>query len=170
MPTIEELTQEQFIGLLDEYFAAPEHRYKMTSEEIFDLARRLNQKINVPIIRESREEKILVKIVMKIDTFLYDHLPNEFYDLARDLDRGIDDEEAKRLIKRLAKLANRKIDIPYLPEKMEFIAIRFIIGVVVNGSRKNWDLARARNEVGALSPSSEADPDDEALESLVVAG
>ena len=130
MATINELTEEQFTQLLDEYFAPPEKRSKMTQEEIKDLAERLSEKIDVPIINETTEEKILIKIVLKIDGFLYDNLPNELYDLVRSLDNGIDDNEAKRLIKRLSKLANEHIDIPYVPEQMEYIAIRFVIGVI----------------------------------------
>ena len=117
MRTIAELTADQFKELLDEYFAEPKKRSKMTDEEIKDLAQRLNAKINVPIIDEAGEEKILIKIVLKVDRFLYDHLPNEFYDLVRSVDKGIDDDEAKRLTKRLAKLANEKIESALADDK-----------------------------------------------------
>ena len=70
MVTINELTEEQFKGLLDEYFAPAEKRSKMTDEEVKDLAKKLNEKINVPIIQETGEEKILIKIVIKVDRFL----------------------------------------------------------------------------------------------------
>jgi len=145
MATINELTEEQFKSLLDEYFAKPEKRSKMTNEEIKDLAQRLNDKINVPIISETGEEKILIKIVMKIDRFLYDNLPNEFYDLIRSADKGIDDDEAKRLIVRLSKLANQHLDIPYIPEQMEYIAIRYILSIIINAARKQWDIIKAQN-------------------------
>ena len=105
----------------------------------------LNKKINVPIISETGEEKILIKIVMKIDRFLYDNLPNEFYDLVRSSNKGIDDDEAKRLIVRLSKLANQHVDIPYIPEQMEYIAIRFIIKTIINAARKQWDINIAQN-------------------------
>ena len=59
MATINELTETQFKGLLDEYFAPAEKRSKMTDEEVIDLAKRLNEKINVPLINETGEEKIL---------------------------------------------------------------------------------------------------------------
>jgi hypothetical protein len=115
----------------------------LTQSEIKDLAERLNRKINVPIINETGEQKIFVKIVIKIDTFLYDNLPNEFYDLTRSLDNGIDDDEAKRLIKRLAKLANKNVDIPYIPESLEYVAIRFILGIIINAARKAWNFDSA---------------------------
>jgi len=145
MPTINELTEGEFKNLLDEYFAPPKKRTKMSQDEIKDLASSLNKKINVPLIGETTEEKILIKIVLKVDSFLYDNLPNEIYDLVRSLDRGIDEDEAKRLVTRLSILANDKIDIPYIPESAEYIAIKFVIEVIINAARKQWDFDKAKN-------------------------
>lgn len=167
MPTLNELTEDQFKELLDEYFADPIKRHKMTDAEIRDLAQRLNEKINVPLINETKEEKILIKIVIKIDTFLYNNLPNEFYDLVRSLDRGIDDNEAKRLIKRLSKLANKHIDLPYIPEPMEYIAIRFIIAIIINSARKNWDILKAKEEAAILIIPAGEDATDTELEAMI---
>jgi hypothetical protein len=146
MPKLAELTTEQFENLLKEFYAEPVHRHKMTEEEIKDLAQRLNEKINVPLIDENREEQIFIKIILKIDTFLYDHLPNEFYDVIRSTDRGIDIKEAKRLVRRLTKIANEKIDIPYIPEIAEQIAIKFVIGIVVKAARKKLNFEKVRAE------------------------
>src|SRR5680860_562093 len=110
MNTVANLTTDQFKELLTDFYAVPEKRSKLTTEEIKELAQRLNRKINVPIINETKEEKILIKIILTIDNFLYDNLPNEFYDLVRSTDNGIDNREAKRLVRRLTKLANDKID------------------------------------------------------------
>lgn len=161
--TIGELTTEEFEQLLEEFYAEPKKRSKMTSEEIKDLAERLNRKINVPIINETGEEKILIKIILKIDNFLYDHLPNEFYDLVRSTDRGIDKKEAKRLIRRLTKCANNKIDIPYLPEPVEHFAFRFVIGIIVKSSLKTLNLEKVRAESDNLN----VPETDEDIESMV---
>ncbi len=166
MPTLDELTEEQFKELLDEYFATSEKRSKMTEAEVRSLAKRLNDKINVPLIKETKEEKILIKLIVKVDTFLYDHLPNEFYDLVRSADKGIDDDEAKRLIKRLSKLANDKIDIPWIPEPIEYIPIRFVIAIVINAARKQWDMTRAQNEVGDVP--GEANASDAEIEAMII--
>lgn len=140
MKTLANLTVEEFEKLLDDFNATPKKRSQMSREEILELAKQLNEKIDVPLINETGEERILVKIVLKIDTFLYENLPNEFYDLIRSADKGINDKEAKRLVRRLTKLANKKIDIPYLPEIAERVAINFIIGILVDASRKKLDL------------------------------
>lgn len=145
MPKIVDLTDEQFKQLLDEYYAPPGKRSKMTQNEVKALAERLNDLINVPIIGETTEEKILIKVVLKVDGFLYDSLPNEIYGLVRSVDKGLSDDEATRLISRLSCLANQKIDIPYLPESAEFIAIRFVIGVIINAARKGWDFYKAKD-------------------------
>ena len=141
MTTVAELTTVQFKDLLSDFYAPPEKRSKMTTVEIKEMATRLNRKINVPIINETGEQKILVKIILKIDNFLYDNLPNEFYDLVRNSDKGIDNREAKRLVRRLTKLANDKIDIPYIPEVMERIAFKFVIGMVVKSAKKHLNFS-----------------------------
>lgn len=144
MPTIEDLTEAQFVNLLEEYYAPPKARNKLTEAEVKDLASKLNDKVNIPLISETREEKILIKVILRVDTFLYDNLPNEIYDLVRSSKSGIEDEEATRLINRLSILANEKINIPYIPEAAEYVAIKFVIRVVINAARKNWNFDRAK--------------------------
>lgn len=158
MSTLAELTTDQFKDLLNDFYAEPIRRNKMTQPEIIDLAQRLNRKINVPIINETKEEKIFIKIILKIDTFLYDHLPNEFYDVIRSSDMGIDEKEAKRLLRRLTKLANDKIDIPYIPEIAERFVIKFVIGIVVKAARKKFNFENVRAESDTMNvPDSDED-------------
>lgn len=168
MTAIRDLTVEDFIGVLDGYYAKPEKRQNMTMEEIKDLAERINERINIPLVRETREEKILVKVILKVDTFLYNHLPNEIYDLVRSIDRGIDDDEAKRLIKSLAQLANRKINIPYLPEGVEYKIFRFIIAIVINGARRLLNFTEAKNQIDIDTISDQKDFADDEFENLMV--
>lgn len=168
MRTLNELTEEQFKVLLNEYYAKPESRSKLTPTEIKDIAKQLNKKINIPIMYETKEEKILIKVVIKIDNFLYDHLPNEFYDLVRSLEDGINDDEARRLILRLSKLANTKIDIPYIPEKWEFYAIRMVISIVINSARKKWDLHQAQTKALTMEIPTEKNAEDERLKAMVL--
>lgn len=165
MSKLNELTTEEFKSLLNDFYAEPTRRIKMTEQEIVDLAQRLNERINVPIIDETKEEKIFIKIILKIDNFLYDNLPNEFYDLIRSSDKGIDEKEAKRLVRRLTRMANDKVDIPYLPEFAEKFAIKFVIGMVVRSARKKLNFDTVRKESRNLVIP---DSDDEI--EMVVAG
>ncbi|NOQ27167.1 MAG: hypothetical protein GQ564_17540 [Bacteroidales bacterium] len=136
METIKELTVEQFKGVMKECIAETKTHSNLTDDEIKELAQKLNEKINIPLISEVGEEKILTKIVTKIDNYLSENLPDEFYDLLRDSDKGISDEEAKQLIIRLTKTANKQIDIPYLPESVEGLAIKIVIKIIVESARK----------------------------------
>ncbi len=167
MPTLNELTESEFKNLLDEYFATPKNRTKMTTVEIKEIAKILNEKIDVPIIKETAEEKILIKIVITVDRFLYDNLPNEIYDLVRSVDRGIDDNEAKRLVKRLATLANEKIDIPYIPEHAEYVAMRLVIGIIINAARQSWDIYKSKKAVVNIEIPSEKEISNSELESMI---
>lgn len=155
---VADLTPAEFVALLDDFYAEPIKRQKMSPEEIKNLAIHLNERIDVPFIKETGEEKILIKVILKIDTFLYDHLPNEFYDLIRSSDHGISKKEARRLVRRLTRLANKKIDIPYLPEFAEHLAIKFVIGIVVKAARKklNFDDVRKKS-ADFVVPDSEED-------------
>ncbi len=163
MAKLNDLTTNEFDSLLNDFYAEPIRRNKMTEEEIIDLAQRLNERINVPIIDETKEEKIFIKVILKIDNFLYDNLPNEFYDLIRSSEMGIDENEAKRLVRRLTRMANDKVDIPYLPEFAEKFAIKFVIGIVVRSARKKMNFDKVRKESGDLVIP---DSDDE-MEKLV---
>jgi hypothetical protein len=165
MTKLADLTTAEFTALLNDFYAKPIHRNKLTEEEIIDLAKRLNERIKVPIIDETGEEKILIKVILRIDTFLYDNLPNEFYDLVRSSDKGIDEKEAKRLVRRLTKMANDKIDIPYIPEIAERFAIKFIIGLVIKAARKKFNFAKLiANAKNLVVPESDDDIE------LIVAG
>lgn len=162
MTTVAEMNTDDFKKLLSEFYAKPEQRSKMTEDEIKDLAQRLNKKINVPVINETGEEKILIKIILKIDNFLYDNLPNEFYELVRDVDKGIDNKEARRLVRRLTRLANEKIDIPYLPEVAEHFALKFVIGIIVKSAQKNKEFKMVREQADKMEVS-ESDDDIDRL-------
>jgi hypothetical protein len=167
MPEIQiSLTEKQFKEMLVEYNAKDEHRHRMTQSEVQLLAEKLNKKIDVPLISERKEGKILLKIILKIDKFLYDSLPNELYDLIRNLNDGIDDDEAKTLIKRLSKLANKKINIPYIPESLEYVMIRFVIALIVNAMRKKWNIEKAGDHSNEIEAKEHADDLD--LENMII--
>ena len=170
MSTLLQLNDAQIKQVLDDYFAPSGKRSKMTKEELLELSKKLNKKIDIPLINETREEKIIFKIVIKVDTFLYDNLPNEFYDLIHSVRDGIDDNEAKRLIKRLSKIANEKIDIPYVPEAIEYIAIRFVIGVLINAARKGWDFHKAQHSSDKMLVPTDPNPRDADFDAMISHG
>lgn len=167
MPNLQiNLTDKQYKEMLADYDCADEHRKRMTQSEIQSLAKKVNQEIDIPLIKERKEGKILLKIILKVDRFLYDNLPNEIYDLIRSLDDGISEQEAKTIAKRLAKLANAKIDIPYIPESIEYVLFNLIIGLIVNAMRKKWDIDTAISKVTKVNiPDS---LEETALEAMII--
>ena len=58
MPNINELTDDQFRLLLDEYYAEPKKPVKMTDDKVRDIVQKLNARIKVPVINETQEGKI----------------------------------------------------------------------------------------------------------------
>jgi hypothetical protein len=77
---------------------------------------------------------------------MYDNLPNEFYDLIRAADKGIDEEEAKMISARLTKLANEKINLPFLSETAEEKILGYVIEMIMNSATKNQDLNKVLNK------------------------
>ncbi|MEE4285770.1 MAG: hypothetical protein V2I31_06465 [Mariniphaga sp.] len=143
---ISEMNNNDFNSLVNDFYAEPKLRNKLTEDEVKALAERINGKVNIPVIGESGEEKILIKIILKIDNFMYDNLPNEFYDLIRAADKGIDEEEAKMISARLTKLANEKINLPFLSETAEEKILGYVIEMIMNSATKNQDLNKVLNK------------------------
>lgn len=140
------LSKTEFDRILQDFYARENERKKLSQEEAEVIASRLNERFNVPFAGEKWEQKIFVKLVVKVDNFLYNHLANELYDLARSLEEGIDDTEAERLVRSLAKLANEKVDIKYVPEIVEFGILSFVVGWVVNAMRKHWSFDKVAEQ------------------------
>lgn len=138
MPAQITITEEQYRKILAD---ADERTEMLTPDEIAIIATKLNEKVNVPIITERAEYTMLIKIVRDIDRFLYKLLPNEIYGLVRDSADGISEEEAENMSRRLAKLVNKYIDIPYIPEGIEEKIFQLGIGIIVDAMRKNFKLA-----------------------------
>lgn len=168
MPDVQiSLSESQFQAMLDDYNAEDMRRQRMTQSEIEKLAEKVNKEIDIPLIGERKEGKILLKIILKIDRFLYNNLPNEIYDLVRSLEDGISDKEAKNLVKRLSKLANREINIPYVPELLEKQLFIFIIALIINAMRNSWNIEKSCEKITKSDTPKNTD-DDQALENSIV--
>jgi hypothetical protein len=168
MPDLQiSLTEKQFKEMLSGYYAKDEHRHRMTQDELQKIAEKVNKEIDIPLLNEMKEGKILLKIILKIDRFLYDNLPNEIYDLIRSLDDGISENEAKLLVRRLAKLANQKINIPYIPEGLEYILFNFTIALVVNAMRNKWNIEKAINKISKKDIPENMEDNDK-LENMIL--
>ncbi len=141
------LTDQQLQAVLTAINETEIVRQRLSEEQIASIAEKLNQRIDIPFMKERKESKILTNIVRKVDSFLCEALPDEIYQLYQNSQDGLTDDEAKELAARISELATNVIDIPYLPRILEYKAINFIVGVIVNGMRKDWDIEKAKEEV-----------------------
>ena len=131
------LTEEQHKAIIADMDKQVE---LLSSDEIELLASRLNEKINIPFIKEGTEQTILVKTVKRFDRLLYDNLPNELYGLVQNSGDGISDEDADELEYILGSRLNKKFDIPYLPEVLEEKIFKLLVGMIVTAMRKKYSV------------------------------
>lgn len=110
----------------------------LTDEEVEALATKLNERIDIPFIKEGTEQIIFVKIVRNFDRLLYANLPNELYGLVKNASDGLSDNDADEMAEVLAKRLNAKFDIPYVPEFVEKEIFELLIDLIVTAMRKKF--------------------------------
>ena len=91
----------------------------LTSEQIDDLATKINEKVNIPIIGEKAEEKLLEKVLTELDDKVAQHLPDNLKAIWAKMSDGITTDEVNQLRDAVVTLANEKINLPILGEKGE---------------------------------------------------
>lgn len=64
---LHELSFDDYEDILNNYYTSPINRINLSFEEIKEFSKRLNEKIRVPLIEATGEEKILIKIILKIE-------------------------------------------------------------------------------------------------------
>ena len=115
----------------------------LTQAEVEAIATKLNKVINLPILKEDKEQIIFVKIVKQIDRFLYGVLPNEIYELIRVASDGISEKDALVMEENLTKLANGYIYLPFLTEPMEETVFRVVVGLIVRAMLKGKTIKKS---------------------------
>ncbi len=119
----------------------------LTDTEVNALAQKVNEAINLPFIRKEEKEFIVfVKVIKKIDQFLYNLLPNEYYELVKDASDGISKEEANKIEERLTPLINNVVNIPVLSEKQEAKLIGLVLGLIIRAMIKGFKLEEVEVE------------------------
>jgi len=137
------ITDKKHARMKKDYFAKRSARYRLTKKEQTAIAQRLNEKISLPFLSEAKEHAVLVKLILKIDNYLYNLLPNEIFDLIHDQDEGFDEIEAAQVAARLNKMAQADLNLPYLSDHHEYYAITFVLIVLINAMREGSDLEHA---------------------------
>jgi hypothetical protein len=115
----------------------------LSDKEVEHLATKLNQAVNVPILKEGTEQTLLVKMVKLVDRYLYNSLPNEYYRLVKEATDGIDEDEAEKLVVILTERVNKEVNIKYVPEDIERAIFKFLIDAIVRAMAKHIDIFTA---------------------------
>lgn len=94
----------------------------LNEEQISSIAATLNEKINIPLMSEEKEQSMLEQAVGMINEQLSavtGNLPESVQDILSRLADGISEEEAAELKEALVPALNEKVDIPFIGEEQE---------------------------------------------------
>jgi len=106
-------------------------RYFLTEKQIEVIVKTVLKIFPIPEFIKDVFEMILIKIIKWIDKELYKLLPNEVYDLINHKEKGLNEEEYKVLFKRLVKMINEKVNLPFLNENQEKQLIKTILEIIL---------------------------------------
>ncbi|MFA8435900.1 MAG: hypothetical protein ACEPOZ_15390 [Marinifilaceae bacterium] len=132
------------VDFVSDTHAVETHKEQLlTDGQVRAIAQRLNEKINLPILKEGAELKIFIKVVRKIDRLLYNLLPNEIYELVHDATDGIDHEELQEIKRRIIPLINKAINLPFISERREAKLIGMVLDIIFTALEKEHKLKEA---------------------------
>ena len=99
----------------------------LNPSQIFTIASQIEKKITLPQIDVEDNYRVICKIIKKIDRNLYKILPNEYYLLINNKNKGITEKETHLIQERLSEILQKKIQIPFLSKNDEQIFIEFVV-------------------------------------------
>lgn len=112
----------------------------LSKEQIDTIAIKANKKVDLPIVGEKFEQKMLVFGLEKIDKILDEQLPADFAKLLDNVSDGFEPGTPADLDKvkdHLVSFLNKKIDLPLLGEKGEKELFNVAVDIIINAMRKN---------------------------------
>ena len=113
----------------------------LSEEQIQFIVDRVNEKVNLPILGEKAEGKLIRKAVDKVLKSLEENLPEEifeFLDNASDgIEPGMDTEEMK---KNTVNFLNKEINLPIVGEKFEEKLFTEVVDLIFNALKKGKKL------------------------------
>ena len=115
----------------------------LSEAQINYIADKLNKKINIPIVGEKFEKKLIVKGLEKIDVELDEHLPPEWAELLDDISDGIEPGSPADLAsikQNLVEFLNKKINLPIIGEKSEAKLFEATIDIIFDALQKGKTL------------------------------
>ncbi|MGB0524289.1 MAG: hypothetical protein ACPGJS_15070 [Flammeovirgaceae bacterium] len=86
----------------------------LTESRVNSLADQLNSDINLPILGEKAELKLLKEFVRKADAAFKNELSSEVYGYINNADAGIPDEQLGEVREQMLNALQKKVNIPLL--------------------------------------------------------
>lgn len=118
------------------------HKTMLSEEQIQFIVDRVNEKVNVPILGEKAEGKLIRKAVDKVLKCLEENLPEDIFqfidDLSDGIEPGMDIEEMKD---NTVKFLNKEINLPIVGEKFEAKLFAEVVDLIFNAIKKGKKLA-----------------------------
>jgi hypothetical protein len=129
------LTEKQIDTLITNFNTESD---QLTQAEVERYARKLNDKINLPLVSEEKEQKFLEWLIKLVDDQLYKSLPKKYYNLLANSLDGISPDEAELIEKLMAEIITENVNIPYVPAILEGplvrYALRLLFSVITKGN------------------------------------
>lgn len=115
----------------------------LSNEQVVYVAKKINKKVNLPVLGEKAEFAIIKKAVTKVLDILEDEIPEEYFDFLEDTAQGFDPEQGTNIqfIKNnIVEFVNKKVDIPLLNENTEKEVFAVVIDVIIDAMTKDKKL------------------------------
>jgi hypothetical protein len=127
----------------------------LTAAQIASIVVIVNKKVDLPIIGEKIEEKLIEPIVESIVKVIEDKLPPKFVEFIQDALKGFDpeDKDALRILaQNFVRRLNAEVNIPLLSEKQEQQIFEIVVDILFDALQKNKNVDNSiDNYVGDLT-------------------
>lgn len=115
----------------------------LTQDQVDYLVKKLNKKVDIPVVGERFEAQLIEMGIWKIDKELDDHLPNQWKDLLNNVGEGLEPgspADLEVIKSSLVKFLNNKINIPIIGERAEKKLLEKTIDLLVEALKKGKKL------------------------------
>jgi hypothetical protein len=122
---------------------SPKPTLMLTQQQIDDLAERVNEEVDLPIIGENIEKGLLKLALNKIVEVLDRELPQEMKDTINDISKGVEFDgkrDFQELVDNTISFLNKEVNIPLVSDQRENEIFKSVSNALVEALQKNKKL------------------------------
>ena len=109
----------------------------LNQKQITYIVKKVNEKVNVPIIGEKAEAQLIEKGVKKILALLEKELPEEVQNIISDAAEGVQpDMDLTEIKANTVEFLNKEINLPIVGEKFEKELFTEVVDILFNAMKK----------------------------------